>query len=220
MTQKTAWFMLQRIREAFRRDDDDNDPMGGGRMGGPVEVDGTRMGGKRKNMPKSKREAMTGRGGAGKSIVVGAKDRETGEVRAEAVPSTDRSTLQGLVADHACPDAEVRTDERSACAGMPFDHRTVSRSPGEHVRDLIHTNGIESFRSMFKRARKGVYHKMSPKHLHRHVTDFAGRQTVRKRSTLPQMQRIADGMIGRRLECRRLIADNGLWNGADGCVPA
>ncbi|MCY4260134.1 MAG: IS1595 family transposase, partial [Rhodobacteraceae bacterium] len=74
ITQKSAWFMAQRIREAWKQD--------GGLFDGPIEFDETYIGGKRKNMPKSKREAMTGRGGVGKAIVAGAKDRDSDEVRA------------------------------------------------------------------------------------------------------------------------------------------
>ena len=88
ITQKTAWFRAQRLRTSMFRD--------GRPFSGPVEVDGTYMGGKRKNMPKSKREEMTGRGAVGKTAVVGAKDRASNKVTAKAVTSTDKETLLGL----------------------------------------------------------------------------------------------------------------------------
>ena len=208
VTQKTAWFMLQRIREAFRRDDDD-DP-----MGGPVEVDETYVGGRRKNMPKAKRERLKGRGAVGKAAVVGAKDRETNRVQAEVVPDTRSGTLQGFIAGHADAGAKIYTDDHGAYAGMPFDHETVQHSAGEYVRGMAHTNGIESFWSVLKRAHKGVYHKFSMKHLQRYVTDFAGRHNVRDMDTMMQMQALVAGMAGKRLMYRDLIADNGLASGA------
>ncbi len=208
VTQKTAWFMLQRIREAFRRDDDD-DP-----MGGPVEVDETYVGGRRKNMPKAKREQLKGRGAVGKAAVVGAKDRETNRVEAEVVPDTRSGTLQGFIAGHADAGAKIYTDDHGAYAGMPFDHEAVQHSAGEYVRGMAHTNGIESFWSVLKRAHKGVYHKFSVKHLQCYVTDFAGRHNVRDMDTMMQMRALVAGMAGKRLMYRDLIADNGLASGA------
>jgi len=207
VTQKTAWFMLQRIREAFKRDDDDN-------MGGPVEVDETYVGGRRKNMPKSRRKQLEGRGPVGKAAVVGARDRETNRVEARVVERTDARTLQGFIASHVVAGAKVYTDDATAYQGMPFDHESVCHSAGEYVRGMVHTNGIESFWSMLKRAHKGVYHKFSVKHLQRYVTDFAGRHNVRAMDTLAQMDRVVAGMVGKRLTYKALIADNGLPSGA------
>ena len=72
-----------------------------------------------------------------------------------------------------------------------------------------HTNGIESFWATLKRAHKGVYHKISPKHLQRYVDEFAGRHGVRERDTLDQMQSVVAGMVGKRLGYRELVADVG-----------
>ena len=94
VSQPTAWFMLHRIREAWADEDDDQ-------FDGPVEVDETYMGGKRKNMPAKKRKELTGRGAVGKTAVIGIKDRDTGEVRAEVVETTDKETLQDFVREHA-----------------------------------------------------------------------------------------------------------------------
>ncbi|MYH57475.1 MAG: IS1595 family transposase [Boseongicola sp. SB0675_bin_26] len=213
VTQKTAWFMLNRIREAFKRDDDDEPP-----MGGPVEVDETFVGGRARNFSNAKRktrkEAGVGSGTTDMTVVVGAKCRESNEVRAEVVESTDKATLQGFIADHVDEDAKVYTDDLSSYAGMPFDHETVNHSAAEYVRDMAHTNGIESFWAVLKRAHKGVYHKFSVKHLQRYVTDFAGRHNVRDLDTLNQMEAIVAGMVGRRLTYKHLKADNGLPSGA------
>ena len=210
VTQKTAWFMLQRIREAFKRDDDD-DP-----MSGPVEVDETYMGGKRKNMSNAQRKALkdTGRGAVGKTAVVGIKDRATNAVSARVVTGTDRRTLHGFVAEKAAPGATVYTDDLSSYKGMPFPHEAVRHSVSEYVRGMAHTNGIESFWAVLKRAHKGVYHKFSVKHLQRYVADFAGRHNVRECDTVTQMDGIAAGMAGKRLTYAALIADNGLASGA------
>ncbi|MXX88584.1 MAG: IS1595 family transposase [Boseongicola sp. SB0677_bin_26] len=213
VTQKTAWFMLNRIREAFKRDDDDEPP-----MGGPVEVDETFVGGTVRNQSNAKRkarkEAGVGSGTTDMTIVLGAKCRESNEVRAEVVDARDKVTLQGFIADHAATDAKVYTDDHGAYAGMPFDHETVNHSAAEYVRDMAHTNGIESFWAVLKRAHKGVYHKFSVKHLQRYVTDFAGRHNVRTKDTLTQMEFIVAGMVGKRLTYKALKADNGLASGA------
>ncbi len=115
VSQPAAWYMLQRIRKAFDDSDDD------GPFDGPVEVDETYMGGKRKNMSNAERKerADTGRGTVGKTAVVGMKDRETNRVRAEVVETTDGKTLQGFVESHARAGATVYTDEAAAYQGLP-----------------------------------------------------------------------------------------------------
>ena len=195
--QKTAWFMLQRIRKAWESDD--------GPFAGPIEVDETYMGGKERNKHKSKK-IKAGRGTVGKTAVVGAKDRETNKVRAKVVKDTDAKTLQKFVADTAASGATVYTDDAAAYKGMPFDHASVRHSVGEFVDGMAHTNGIESFWSMLKRAHKGTYHKISPKHLQRYVNEFSGRHGVRERDTITQMQSVVAGMVGKRLMYRELVA--------------
>ena len=214
ITQKTAWFMLQRIREAFKRDDDDEPP-----MGGPVEIDEVYLGGLRKNMHKDKRAGLAGRGGAGKAVVVGVKDRATNEVRARHVQSTAAAALAGFAAQNARLGATVYSDEATVYRSLQawYEHEAVNHSAGEYVRQMAHTNGIESFWAMLKRAHKGVYHKFSPKHLHRYIAEFAGRHNTRPADTLAQMAGIAAGMAGKRLTYAALIADNGLASGARGC---
>ena len=154
VSQRAAWFMLHRIRQAWTGPDD--------RFDGPVEADETYVGGKRKNMPKAKRAKLTGRGTAGKTAVAGVKDRATNRVSAAVVKATDSKTLQGFVSDRAAPNATVYTDDAPAYAGLPFDHHTVKHSVGEYVDGMAHTNGIESFWSMLKRAHKGTFHKDQP----------------------------------------------------------
>ena len=146
------------------------------------------------------------RGGVGKAVIAGAKDRATNEVRAKVVEATDTKTLQRFVADHAAPGATVYTDEASTYKDMPFKHESVRHGTGEYVRDMAHTNGIESFWAMLKRAHKGTFHKISEKHLERYVTEFSGKHGIREQDTVDQMAAITCGMRGKRLRYRDLTA--------------
>ena len=208
ITQKSAWHLAHRLREAFASGHD--------RFDGPVEADETYFGGQRKNMSKEKRKAMNkSRGPVGKIAVAGANDRATNKVSAKVVANVDAKTLQGFVIERTQPGATVYTDEHAAYRGMPGrEHEAINHSVGEFVRDMAHTQGIESFWSMLKRAHKGTFHKISPKHLDRYVTEFAGRHNVREADTVDQMVGVVAGMGGKRLRYNDLIADNGLENGA------
>ena len=205
VSQPTAWFMLHRIREAWG--DEPN-----GDFAGPVEVDESYFGGTRRNMSKSRRKALadTGRGPVGKTAVVGIKDRATKQVRAKVTQRVDSESLQGFVKDNALPGTQVYTDDATAYDGLPFPHESVRHSVSEYVRDMAHTNGVESFWATLKRAHKGTFHKLSPKRLNRYVQEFAGKHNMRDSGTLAQMRDTVARLVGRNLLYRDLIADNGL----------
>ena len=152
--QKAAWFMLHRLRTAY-----DNEV---GPFVGPVEADETYIGGREANKHWDKK-LNAGRGTVGKAIVAGAKDRKTNKVTAKVIPNIQAKTLQGFVEERTLPDAQVYTDEGGGYVGMDRKHESVRHSAKEFVREMAHTNGIESFWAMLKRAHKGTYHKFSKK---------------------------------------------------------
>ena len=141
ITQKSAWFMGHRIRRALMHDE----PL----FEGPAEADETYFGGREGNKHANKKQRL-GRGTVGKAVVAGVKDRKTGKISATVVKAADATTLQAFIKDRVVEGATVYTDEASAYNGMPYEHEAVRHSAGEFVRDMAHTNGIESFWSMLK----------------------------------------------------------------------
>ena len=199
ITQKSAWHLAHRIRKAFEVD--------GGLFEGPVECDETYVGGRRRNMPKSKRAQLDGRGPVGKVAVAGMKDRATKRVRGQVVEHTDAETLQGFVRGGVKAGASVFTDEAHAYDGLvDFGHESVKHSVAEYVRGAVHTNGIESFWSMLKRAHKGTFHQLSAKHLHRYIEEFVGRHNLRPLDTISQMALLTRGLKHKRLQFSDLTA--------------
>ena len=200
ITQKSAWHLAHRIRESWA--DGQAAP-----FAGPVEIDETYIGGKRRNMSRAKRKDLTGRGAVGKAAVAGAKDRASNRVSARTVRGTDTETLQGFVRETAKPGASVFTDDAAAYRGMGgFKHESVNHSAGKYVRQQAHTNGIESFGAMLKRGYQGTFHHFSVKHLDRYVIEFAGRHNDREADTADIMAHMARGMVGKRLRYQDLVS--------------
>ncbi len=147
-----------------------------------------------------------GRGGVGKTTVIGAKERETKQIKAKVIENTKRPTLHGFIDENIDPGSTVYTDDFKSYEKLTdFDHDSVKHSVGEYVKEQAHINGIESFWAMLKRAHKGTYHKMSKKHLGRYVQEFAGRNNIREQDTANQLQRVASGMVGKRLKYSELV---------------
>lgn len=207
ITQKSAWFLAHRLRSALEAEE--------AVFSGPVEADEAYFGGKRKNMSNAKRKELkdegAGRGTEGKVAVVGIKDRETNKVKAKVIQDTTKDTLQGFVVDNT---DQVYTDEALAYRGMPRKHDSVKHSVAEYVKGQAHTNGIESFWAVLKRAHMGTFHRLSPKHLQRYVNEFSGKHNIRRLDTKDQISYIASGMQGKRLRYTGLIQDNGLPSNA------
>ena len=204
VTQKTAWYLAHRIREAMSIEDFD--------FCGPVEADETYIGGLEKNKHKDKRMKAAG-GPVGKAIVAGVKDRCSNRVSARVVADTKAPTLTKLVADHVTPGTVVFTDEARGylpLSRMGYGHFSVSHGVGQYVDGMAHTNGMESFWAMLKRGYHGTFHVMSKEHLHRYVNEFSHRHNVRPKDTEVQMADLVRLVDHKHLPYERLIA-NGTW---------
>jgi transposase-like protein len=180
VTQKTAWFMLQRIRQALHDFHIWDGKLGGD--GSEVEVDETFVGGRIRNMHKDRRLRYEQKGGNfGKTIVMGLMDRKLRKVRATVVPNVQRETLQSQVLKHVKRGAIVYTDAHVAYDNLKqrFVHDVVNHAE-EYVRGRVHTNGIENFWSLLKRGLTGTYVAVEPFHLFRYVDEQAFRYNHRK----------------------------------------
>src|SRR5712692_3632668 len=196
VTQKTAWFMLHRIRRAMARGSFEK--FGGS---GPVEADETMIGGLARFMHKDKKAVkITGTGGAGKELVVGLLDRETGKVHVEHIPNRKKKTLQEQVRAHVVSGAELFTDELASYTGLDKDyvHQFVNHAE-EYVKGNVHTNGIENFWSLLKRGLKGTYVSVEPFHLFRYLDEQAFRYNERKTSDGMRFVEATSSAFGKRL---------------------
>jgi transposase-like protein len=172
VTQKSAWFMLQRLRHALQS----GSILKTGKLGGEgseVEADETFIGGNLRKMHKERRDRYNHqRGAIGKAVVSGLLDRNKKQVRASVVPNTTRGILQDQVRRHVESGTNVYTDEALAYYGLDYDyvHQVVNHAK-EYVSGRVHTNGLENFWSLLKRGLDGTYVSVEPFHLQRYVDE-------------------------------------------------
>lgn len=167
VTQKTAWFMLHRIRAAF--DDEAAAKIGGT---GPVEIDETFVGGKVKNMHRSRRPKDRAlQGGAGKAVVLGMLERG-GRVRARVIKDRTKINVAPVLKENIAAGSHIITDEFSVYPHVAdaYVHEVINHAEA-YVREHIHTNGIENFWSLLKRGINGTYVAVEPFHLHRYLAE-------------------------------------------------
>ncbi|MDX2264001.1 MAG: IS1595 family transposase [Hyphomicrobiales bacterium] len=200
ITQKTAWFVLHRLRHAARTKSFNM------LLDGTVETDETYVGGKEKNKHANKRRPGS-QGGSGKAIVLGMIQRE-GELRAQVVTDMRARTVQKVIRENVSKGATIMTDEHLAFSGLNdnYYHHRVNHSAGEYVRHFIlHTNTIESVWALLKRQIIGIHHWVSPKHLPKYVDEMVWRLN---RRDMKAGDRACDmfGCIEGRLTYKVLIA--------------
>jgi transposase-like protein len=211
VTQKTAWFMLHRIRLAMQ------DDFTGGKLGGEVEVDETFIGGKARNMHKDRKwRALEGAGGGqvGKTAVIGLLERG-GKVRTQVIPNRKRPTIQAEVRKHVEPGSPLYTDQLESYRGLnEFEHQVIDHAVA-YVNGQVHTNGLENFWSLLKRGLGGTYVSVEPFHLFRYVDEQAFRYNTRKDAdgeVIPDAERFGElcrKVVGKRLTYAELTGKVG-----------
>jgi transposase-like protein len=225
VTQKTAWFMLHRIRLAMQDGTFE-------KMSGRVEADETFIGGLARNMHKSKRErVITGTGGVGKTVVMGLLERHTdpkskekvidsldydpkkskkaSRVKVAVVPDRKRETLQAAIRSYVEPGSEVFTDELASYQGLSpeFVHGFVNHAE-QYVKGHVHTNGMENFWALLKRMIKGSYVSVEPFHLFRYLDEEAFRFNERKHTDSDRFQMVMRQLAGKRLTYSELTGQD------------
>jgi transposase-like protein len=210
VTQKTAWFMLHRIRLAMQTETF-------AKMGGDVEVDETYIGGKRGNQPKARqrRIGFTGSSHPGKVAVMGLLERHGhdgySKVRTAVITTgMKKPSVQGMVRDRVEPGSNVYTDALRSYVGLDRDyiHQFIDHAE-KYVEGQVHTNGLENFWSLVKRALKGTYISVEPFHLFRYLDEQVFRFNARKTDDANRFTAVLRNAPGRRLTYKALIGDAG-----------
>jgi transposase-like protein len=202
VTQKTAWFMLHRIRLAMQ------DEATGGKLSGEVEVDETFIGGKARNMHADvkARKIQGRRGPEGKAIVAAVLERG-GKVRAQVVDKRRKSQLHALVNENVKTGSALYSDALKSYDGLSeeYQHQVVDHAI-EYVRENVHTNGMENFWSLLKRGINGTYVSVEPYHLFRYVDEQAFRFNNRKDiDDYGRFKMVLTQLAGKRLTYETLI---------------
>ena len=210
MTQKSAWFMMHRIRLALQAGSFD-------KLSGEVEVDETFIGGKARNMSKA-RKAKKGIGQgsklAGKVAVMGLLERHGHDghsrIRTAVLPGLKRAAVQKHVREHVAPGAVTHTDAFPSYNGLDKDfvHNVIDHAEA-YVNGQIHTNGCENYWSLLKRAIKGTYVSVEPFHLFRYLDEQAYRFNERHVKDADRFVRALSQIVGRRLTYKALTGKLG-----------
>lgn len=210
VTQKTAWFMLHRIRTAMRTKTFR-------KLSGEVESDETYIGGAAANMHKARRErVITGRGGVGKAIVHGLLERgdarqdRPSQVRAVTVPNTEAATLLPAVAQNVERGSAVYTDAHASYTGLWFGyvHDFIDHTSA-YVCGRVHVNGLENFWSLLKRTIRGTYTHVAAFHLDRYLDEQVFRFNERRRTDGGRFRLLLSWLVGRRITYRQLCMIGG-----------
>jgi transposase-like protein len=205
VTQKTAWFMLHRLRFMLPADTSDAP------LSGEVEADETFIGGKAKNMHKGKRSLkIQGRGAVGKAIVLGllerSKEKKPSRVRVKKIGNTKKATIQPEVREAIASGSNLFTDSLPSYEGMEeYIHEAVDHAE-EYVRGNVHTNGMENFWSLLKRCINGTYVSVEAEHLTAYLDEQAFRFNARKGKDQDRFFLSLNGIIEKRLTYKELTA--------------
>ena len=197
LTQKSAWYLMHRIRKACEQ--------GSFKLVNEVEIDETYIGGKETNKHNSKK-LKSGRGTVGKQAVLGMCER-AGRVKAMPVAGTDMQTLQTKINQNVEPDATLYTDDHRGYTDLQYKHEIVKHSAKEYVNGMAHTNSIESVWAVLKRGYYGTFHHFSTKHVSRYVDEFTFRLNEGncKVDTIDRIKSVCAASAGKRLTYRELI---------------
>ncbi len=198
VTQRTAWFMDHRIRYAMHHGTIN-------KMSGAVEADETFIGGKARNMHPGKRaEKIRGRGPLGKAIVFGLLDRNTGKVHTEVVDTRRKGHIHRVIREHVEPGAELNTDALKSYEGLDeYTHKVIDHAEA-YVDGTVHTNRMENYWSLLKRAVKGTYVSVEPFHLFRYLDEQAFRYNERHLTDRERFEKVLGMISGKRLTYARV----------------
>ena len=200
VTQKTAWFMMHRIRLALQ-------DKTGGKLGGEVEADETYIGGLARNMHKDRRaKRISGTGGVDKVAVMGLLQRHGKKVRTAVLPDVQMATLTGRVQQNVKPGSQVFTDAAGGYNGLDADyiHGVIDHAE-TYVKENVHTNGLENYWSLLKRGIRGTYVSVEPFHLFRYLDEQAFRFNNRQEfDDSDRFDLAISQIIGKRLTWNRL----------------